>query len=344
MRIAMFLPNWVGDVVMATPAINALWESFLGVSLIAVGRPYIEGVIEGSPWFDRFISTDANKWYETSRALRHQRCDVAILFPNSFRSALTAWSAHIPRRIGFDRYHRRRLLTDPLEPARDEQGQIVPSPIIDAYNRLVAHLGVIVNRRIRLFTMADDEKAAGHVWGRFSLERFSEVVALNPGAAFGSAKCWPVEYFAKLAQQLTTQRGAGVVVLCGPAERELARKIVDQSNHPNVFSIADEKLSLGLTKAIIRRCDLLVTTDSGPRHFAAAFGRPVVTLFGPTHIEWTETYYSAAVHLQKAVPCGPCQLRVCPLQHECMTELLPAEVYSAAEKLLSGHRELRLVG
>jgi heptosyltransferase-2 len=79
---------------------------------------------------------------------------------------------------------------------------------------------------------------------------------------------------------------------------------------------------------------LLVTTDSGPRHFAAAFDRPVVTLFGPTHIEWTETYHPRAVHLQKRVECGPCQLRVCPLDHRCMLQLTPDEVYSAAEGLL----------
>jgi heptosyltransferase-2 len=89
-----------------------------------------------------------------------------------------------------------------------------------------------------------------------------------------------------------------------------------------------------LTKACVRRCDLLVTTDSGPRHFAAAFNRPVVSLFGPTHIGWTETYYPAAVHLQKRVPCGPCQRRVCPLDHRCMNELLPGEVFAAVRDLL----------
>jgi heptosyltransferase II len=78
----------------------------------------------------------------------------------------------------------------------------------------------------------------------------------------------------------------------------------------------------------------LITTDSGPRHFAMAFGRRVLTLFGPTHIEWTETYYAKAVHLQKKVECGPCQLRTCPLDHRCMRLLTPAEVFAAATTLL----------
>ena len=89
-----------------------------------------------------------------------------------------------------------------------------------------------------------------------------------------------------------------------------------------------------------------MTTDSGPRHFAAAFDRPVVTLFGPTHIEWTETYFDKAINLQKKVPCGPCQLRVCPLDHRCMTELTVAEVQVAAEDLLTRteNGRVRLVG
>jgi heptosyltransferase-2 len=87
--------------------------------------------------------------------------------------------------------------------------------------------------------------------------------------------------------------------------------------------------------ACVRRADLLVTTDSGPRHFAAAFGTPVVTLFGPTHIEWTETYFDQAVHIQEKVPCGPCQKRVCPLDHRCMRDLSPDRVYAEVERLLN---------
>ena len=93
-------------------------------------------------------------------------------------------------------------------------------------------------------------------------------------------------------------------------------------------------MSLGLTKACIQRSNLLITTDSGPRHFGVAFDRPVLTLFGPTHVAWTETYHPRSIHLQKKVECGPCQRRVCPLDHRCMTQLLPEEVYRTAAELL----------
>ena len=120
------------------------------------------------------------------------------------------------------------------------------------------------------------------------------------------------------------------------------RRLATRARVPGVFSLADEPLSLGLTKALVRRADLLVTTDSGPRHFAGAFDVPVVTLFGPTHIEWTETYSSRAIHLQKTVPCGPCQLRVCPLDHRCMRDLSVNEVLTASEDLLARFPARRL--
>jgi heptosyltransferase-2 len=339
MRIAVFLPNWIGDVVMATPAINALWEGLSRGSLIAVGRPYVQGVVDGSPWFDAFVPFEPKSFWTTANRLRRHRCDVAVLFPNSLRSAVSAWLSRIPRRIGYDRYGRKPMLTEALPPQRDAAGKIAIAPILDAYNRLVASLGVNPTRRMRLFTTPGDEVAAEAVWQRFALARYPEVIALNPGAAFGAAKHWPAKYFAELADRLVSDRSAGVIVLCGPSQRDLARQIVDMSQHRDIYSLADEDLSIGLTKAIIRRSDLLVTTDSGPRHFAAAFSRPVVTLFGPTHIQWTETYHPGAIHLQRKVDCGPCQKRICPLDHRCMTDLTPDLVYPAVERLLAGHRE-----
>ena len=193
---------------------------------------------------------------------------------------------------------------------------------------------------MELFTTATDETAVDLVWSKFRLDTGRDVICLNPGAAFGAAKFWPTESFARLAQDLADTRGAKVLVLCGPNEREQARNIARLANRPQVFSLADEALSLGLTKALIRRCTLLVTTDSGPRHFAAAFDRPVVSLFGPTFIEWTQTYFAKEINLQKKVPCGPCQLRVCPTDHACMKLLTPPEVLAAVERLLS-HRERR---
>jgi heptosyltransferase-2 len=339
MNLALFLPNWIGDAVMATPALRALRRHFPEARIIGVLKPYVAGVLEGGDWFDECLLCNGGPWSQSVPAvawqLRQRSIDLAVLFPNSFRSALIAWLGRCRRRIGYVRYCRRALLTDCLEPARDEHGKLKPSPVLDAYNALAERAGCAQSsNRLELFTTVRDEAAADEVWRRAGLARFSEVVCLNPGAAFGSAKLWAVECFAALARELADRRSSGVLVLCGPGERLLARRIASLANRPAVRALADYPLSLGLTKACVRRADLLVTTDSGPRHFAAAFDTPVVTLFGPTHIAWTETYYPKAIHLQKQVPCGPCQRRVCPLDHRCMKELTPAEVFTAAAALL----------
>jgi heptosyltransferase-2 len=340
MRIAVFCPNWVGDAVMATPALRALREHFVDASITAVLKPYVAGILEGSPWFDRQLLheggfTSPRGWRAIAASLRHLRSDVAVLFTNSFRSALIAWLGRCKRRIGYVRSSRGLLLTERLHFPTGPDGKRIPSPAIDSYHRLVEQLGCPrPSHRMELFTSAADENAADRVWERFDLGRFAEVICLNPGAAFGSAKQWPAEYFASLARELVDRRGSGVLMLCGPGEQGLARGIVRDAARPGVCSLADQPLSLGLTKACVRRCDLLITTDSGPRHFAAAFDRPVVSLFGPTHIAWTETYHPKAVHMQVKVDCGPCQLRVCPLDHRCMKRLGPSDVFSTSAELL----------
>jgi heptosyltransferase-2 len=341
-RIALFLPNWVGDVVMATPAVRAVRAAFPGADLVAVCKPYVADVLAGAPWFREVVLADKNgprerQLFAAARRLRANPPDAAVLFPNSLRTAVLARLGGCRRVVGFDRYGRGLLLTDRLRHRTDARGRFVPTPVIDDYNRLAVALGAAdPGHRMELFTTPADERAADVVWDRFGLGRYPRVVALNPGAAFGAAKHWPASHFAELARLLSARLGCGVVVLCGPAEREMARRVAAGSRSRHAVALDDTPLSLGLTKAVVQRADLLVTTDSGPRHFAAAFGTPVVSLFGPTHIGWTETYYAKGVHLQRPVPCGPCQRRVCPLgHHRCMTDLQPAEVFAAAARLLA---------
>jgi heptosyltransferase-2 len=329
MKLAVFLPGWIGDVVMATPAIRALREQYPDAEVTGVAKPYVAGVVTGSPWFDEMLL--GTSVLRLARQLRRRRIDLAVLFPNSFRTALIAWLGGCRRRVGHGRYFRSWLLTDtlPVPPG--------PSPVLDAYNALAMRAGCAdPGRRMELFTTAEDEAAAERVWQAARFQG-AEVIGLNPGAAFGAAKCWPTEHWVELATTLVRQRGCRVLVLGGPAERALTQEIARACRLPWVVAVPDvtAALSLGLSKALVRRLDLLVTTDSGPRHFAAAFGRPVVTLFGPTHIAWTETYHPCAIHLQKVLPCGPCQRRVCPLKHHrCMTELEPAKVAAACANLL----------
>lgn len=349
MNIALFLPNWIGDVVMATPALRALRRCYPEAKIHGILKPYVAGVLEGSPWFDEWVFTDPRSWSHghlaTMARLWRSSIDLALLFPNSLRSGLIAFGGACRKRIGYARFGRGLFLTHSLKPVRDEKGAIRPSPVIDAYNLLAEAAGCPPpGHRMELFITSADEEQADGVWRQARLDRHREVVCLNPGAAFGSAKHWPGDYFSQLAHRLAVDRDAGVLVLCGPSEKAMASAIARNAGHAHVHCLADFPLSLGLTKACIRRAQLVITTDSGPRHFAAAFDKPVITLFGPTHIEWTETYHPRAIHLQEKVDCGPCQKRVCPLDHRCMTQLTPDKVFTAARMTLDGRPDRQARG
>ncbi len=346
MNIAVFCPNLIGDTVMATPTFRALRAGYPEARMFAVVKPGVSSVLDGNPWFDERIILD----HRSKNATHHPRAviarlreigiDIAVLLPNSFRSALIAWQAGSKRRVGYARGGRSILLTDRLTPQRGRWGRFVPTPIVDYYLALAKHLNCPVdNVRTELQTTPADEAAADLALANVGLRSDRPFVCLNTGGAFGPAKSWPVDHFATLANRLVHESNVDVLVICGPSEREPARAIVQLADNPRVLSLADQTLSLGLSKACVKRSALLVTTDSGPRHFAPAFNVPAVTLFGPTHIAWTRTHHPLSLHVLHPVDCGPCQKPVCPEgHHACMRDLDPHGVYDVTTRLLPAVR------
>jgi len=332
MKLAVWLPNWIGDVAMATPALRALRDHFVGAEIVGILRPYVADVLAGTTlldrlWIHKLKQSRADAW-RFLRALRRERFDQAVVLPNSLRSAAWAWASGAKRSLGYARNGRSVLLTDPI-PAPSLS---VPHPVLDEMLQLVAQLGCqTLSRQLELATLPRDTEQLTAFWKRHPATDSSNCVCLNSGGTSGasSAKDWPTESFAELARRLAVELGQTVLVVCGPNERATAQRIVAEVAHPQVVSLAGETVSIGLTKAAIRDSRLLVTTDSGPRHFAAAFRVPCLTLFGPTHIRWSETFHPLAVHLQHRLDCGPCQQRACPLKHHrCMRELTVDHVFS----------------
>ncbi len=340
MKLALFPPNWVGDAVMATSALRALRRQHPDAEVLGVMSPVIADVLDGLKLFDRIVLHEARGKRPERRggaviqALRQEQCDLGVLFPNSWRSAWLAWRSGIRCRVGFGRDGRGLLLTDSLQP----KSRTIPNPVMDEYLRLAAHVGCFVESpTTELAVHEQDQAALDRFWKRQSPGlRLNGVVCLNTGGAFGPAKNWPREYFAELSRRIVDELGKTVLIVCGPAEREEARVIEREAGRREVLSLADEPLSIGLTKAAVRESRLLVTTDSGPRHFAQPFRVPVITLFGPTHIAWSETHYDLAVHLNVSVPCGPCQQRECALgHHRCLRDLAVERVFAAVKRSLA---------
>ncbi len=337
-RILVVLPNWVGDVVLATPALTALRRRFAAAHIGLLLRDYVADVVADGGFADDVLTWPPHgagpaAWWSFIRRLRARRFDLALLFPNSFRSALTIRLSAARRRVGYARDGRGWLLTDRLHPRRSG-GKWAVESMLDYYGRLVEALGCDASdRRPRLGIGPADDAACARRFA--SLDENRPLVVLNPGGAFGTAKLWPAERFAAIGDALTREFNAQVVASGTPKERSLGEAIARAARLP-VTLCFDPPVGLGPLKALIRRADLLVTNDTGPRHYAIALGTPVVTVFGPTDPGWTETHFHLERKVMLALDCQPCQKKRCPLGHtNCMMQLDADQVLVAARALLA---------
>ena len=342
MKLAIVLPNWIGDAAMATPALRAISQRFGShAEIIGVMRPYVAEVLEGTTWLDRYVLYDP-KSVDPSlgtrslvQRLRSMQLDSIVMLTNSLRTGVIGWLSGARQRVGYARNARGLLLTDKLYPPRDGK-QLRPVSAVDYYLDIAKHLGCRdSSRELQLATTDENEQAADRIWDKLGLSNGDATIVLCPGSAFGPAKHWPTVYFADLATRIVATYNCNVLVACGPAERENARQIAELANRDSVVSLADEPLSIGLTKACLRRAKLAVATDSGPRHLAAGFGIPNVALFGSTDPRWSINYNPHEIRLHEIVPCGPCAQRACPLgHHRCMNDLRVERVFDALQSLL----------
>ena len=344
-RIAVFLPYWVGDAVMSTPALRSLRGGFgLNCQMVGILRPSIAEVLAGTPWLDEFWTFESKrrngqpgKW-DLPAKLRLGRFDTAILFPNSFETAAIAWLGGIRNRLGYARDGRSPLLTSRLPVTRDGW-RLRPTPAVDYYLALPAALGfTTTNRRMALhLTARDNDQYSQFIReARLTVDPDLSTVVINNSGAFGETKLWPPGELLRLCRLLLTQQEIRIVLHCGPAERQAANTIAEELSSPRVVSMGRAgRLPLSLSKSLIARADLVISTDSGPRHVAAAFDRPVISLFGPTDVTWTQTYNQEEVVMESNLPCRPCWKPRCPLgHHACMAGLTAERVYRAALDLL----------
>lgn len=327
-------PSWVGDAVMATPTLRALRAVYPAARIAYLFKRNLAPVFAGMPWADELIPYGDESTWSLARKLRASRFDSAVLLANSFRTALLCRLASVKKIVGYAREGRSLLLTDRLQPPRERDGSFTISPIVHYYLGIAHYMGS-VDRDVtmQLFVTPDEEREADDVMRRAGIDAQRPRVVLNPGAQYGAAKCWLPEYFAEASDRLQAEFGAQVVVSSAPRERPIVDEIARHAKKPFV-DLATFKPSFGSVKAFIRTCDLMITNDTGPRHIAAAFGVPVVTLFGPTHPDWTQIYFALERQLAVKVDCGPCQLKKCPLDHRCMKQLTPDMALAASAELL----------
>jgi heptosyltransferase-2 len=331
-KILAILPNWLGDVVMCTPALRALHRRFPEAAISVAGRQAACDLVEGLPWIANRFPVEAKTGFfamlRAGRVLRPHAVDFTVIFPHSFRAALLARLAESPRRIGSDRGGRAFLLTDKIQPYR-ENGVIAPVYMVTEYLDLVKGLGCEddgLGPELRANPPVV-EAVRSHFKGD------GPRVGIAPGAAFGPSKLWPVERFARVADILAGTMRAQCALFTGPGEESLRDAFLNVVKTP-VIQCEDGRPTIAALKAAISQLDLLICNDSGARHVAVAFHVPTVCIMGPTSPRYSEGSYERGRVLRVDVDCGPCQKPVCETDHRCMTRISMEWVAETASGLL----------
>jgi heptosyltransferase-2 len=338
--ILVSCPNWVGDVVMATPAFECIRQSYPQARLVAMIRKYARKVVEDAPWFDQLIEINDKTFpgiFELVLRLRRLNPELAFVLPNSFRSALIARLGKAKKIYGYRRNGRTFLLSGGPRPLRNGK-RITPVPMVDYYLEICRWLNLAGTQQIKpRLHISDAVEQKGHrLLESYGIKPDNMVIGINPGAKFGSSKCWPPEYFARLAELLAKRWNCKLLLFIGPGEKTIGEKIVELSK-AKIINTGPDNVDLALLKPLIRRCRLLVTNDTGPRHYAVAFNVPVAVIMGPTDPRYTHTNLEKTIVLRLDSECSPCHLKECTIDHNCMTEISPEAVLQACEQLLQEH-------
>ena len=330
-------PNWVGDLVMATPVLEAAIASprFRDVNVLV--RSHLAGVLRDGPCEPRLeaIASDA----EEVAAYRRLAPDAVLLLPNSLGAAWRAWRGGVPIRAGTGLSGRRMFLTHAVVPPT-RAGRRLPTPTAHLQRDAAGLLGILVpDLHPRLHARPALRAALRAALARLGLAEGERYVACCPGAAFGAAKLWPPERFAAVLDGLHERRGWRAVVTGGPGEEELVEAVVAAARHPAI-SLAREERDLEGLKALVAEARLLLVGDSGPRWYAAAFDVPCVSVMGPNFPEVTATSLElAAIARVEGLECSPCLRRRCPLgHHRCMNDLGADAVLELALEVLARSR------
>jgi len=334
-RLVIRAPNWLGDAVMAIPAMAALRATF-PVSHLTVAAP-----VSVAPLFTEKtpVTPDAVLSLAGGRsgidALRNGHFDACVLLPNSFRSAWDARSARIRERWGFRSSGRGWMLTRSVrKPGRREHVHQA-----DYYRALVRGLGLSCDDRApQISPSSTSIEGADALLRQQRWPAGERFFAVMPGAAYGQAKQWPAERMAETAARLVRERGLRGIVLGAASDRPAARAIESWLREhapreaPLVLDLTGQT-SLSALIGLLSRAELCVSNDSGGMHVAAALGRPVVAIFGPTDERVTRPLGDHAV-LTESVFCRPCMLRDCPIDHRCMKRITVDRVVEAATSRL----------
>lgn len=337
--------NWVGDTIMALPAMKALRSMFPGANLTFWAPQSLESLLRASRIPDEIIAipNDINRMsrpFIMSSILKKKRFDMAVLFQNAFESAFTAWLARVPLRVGYPTDGRGPLLNVKV-PLTEEIRQ---KHQVHYYRKIVNHLGDYfgINSQFRaqspdcsIFIGRELKQAASSLLSSLCTDLESRpLVCLCPGSVNSDAKRWPADYFVELANLLITEFNAVIIFMGATSEHPMIQSIINETGRENVFNLAGET-DLEKSLGVMNLSDLVISNDTGSAHLAVAAGAKTLTIFGPTIPGATAPFGKNARIIRGKSGCSPCRHFSCPLpDHPCMRSIKPTAVIQEASKMI----------
>jgi len=335
-RIMIRAANWVGDAIMTTPVVRAVRKNFPRSRITVLAKPWVVPVYEHNPYIDSVMVYENTGRHEKgfgtlrlARDLRRQSFDLAVLMQNAFEAALISFLGGIKERLGYNTDARGLLLNRgiKLDPA------LKKGHLIDYYIGILKKAGLDDDgRSLDLFISRADRDYADEFLEQEKMD--SPVIGINPGATGGTAKQWFPERYARLAAGLCAKYRTRVLIFGGPNDRGLGNKIAEEAGNGSCINIAGAT-TLVQAFALIERCSLFVTNDSGLMHAAAALDIPQAAVIGSTDHVATSPAGTNSVMVREPVPCSPCLKDVCPFDHECMDRVSVDMVMETCDRLLS---------
>jgi heptosyltransferase II len=339
-KILIRATNWIGDAIMALPALRAIRQQFPDAKIAILARPHVADLYRGQNISDDLLAYDPKGSHaglggreRLAQELRAQNFDAALLLQNAFDAAWLVWRAGIPQRIGYARDGRSLLLTKRIPVPK--LGEIPPHEQF-YYLELLRRVGWINSLPqescAKLEVSQQDTRGAEELLISAGARKSVVRIAIGAGASYGSAKCWPPDRFADFVNRFRLHTDADVILFGTAAEQQVSDAIAAGINGPSISLIG--KTTTADLPALLSRCQLFVGNDSGAMHVAAAVGLPVVAVFGPTDPHGTAPITSRCTIVQDKPYCSPCFLRRCPIDHRCMTRVEPEAVDAAARNWL----------
>lgn len=347
MKILVRGANWIGDAVMTIPALIELRRIFPDADITLHTRSWAKGLLQDADFIDDIIvfeklESNLADVIGQARILREKRFDAAVLFPNSFASALTVRFAGVPKRFGYSKDSRRFFLSDPLAVPKwkaERHEVYYYLNLISQVEKKLLGTDTVSTREpeMRLNVSQQRRCRAREILAENGVDFSSPKIALGVGSTNSRAKRWKAQSYARLNDLLQRELGANVILIGAKDELDVSHDVFKMSRSKPI--VLTGMTDLDEATAILSEVDLLISNDMGPAHIAPAVGTDTIVIFGPTNPATTRPFSDRAEIIRKAVECSPCMLRDCPIDHRCMTRITVEEVFERARQRLAENKE-----